>query len=60
MKEPKKFIRCKRCNRILKTEEAQIRGYGKYCYLKYLEQISAEKKHQINIFNVKNMEKVNE
>lgn len=31
-----KFLRCKRCNRILKKGEAQVKGYGPVCYQKYL------------------------
>lgn len=27
-----RYSRCKRCNRILKTELAQKRGYGDYCW----------------------------
>lgn len=30
--EEQKFLRCKRCNRKLKTELAQKRGYGDYCW----------------------------
>lgn len=38
MKKDTKYIRCKRCNRPLKTEEAQLRGYGTICYKRYLEE----------------------
>lgn len=30
--EEQKFLKCKRCNRKLKTELAQKRGYGDYCW----------------------------
>lgn len=32
-----RYIKCKRCNRPLKTEEAQILGYGPICYKKQQE-----------------------
>lgn len=38
MKDDIRFIKCKRCNRPLKSEEAQLRGYGPTCYKKYLEE----------------------
>lgn len=31
-----KFLRCKRCNRVLKKGETQVKGYGPVCYQKYL------------------------
>lgn len=34
----KKYLRCKRCNRILKSEEAKERGYGKICWEKHLKE----------------------
>ncbi len=49
MKKDTRYIRCKRCNRPLKTEEAQIRGYGTTCYKKYLEQVE---KHPKDLFNM--------
>ena len=27
-----RYIKCKRCNRALKTENAQLLGYGPTCY----------------------------
>lgn len=50
MVEPEKFIRCKRCNRLLKNDEAQVRGYGIHCYKKVL---SENKKEQPSLFNIK-------
>ena len=35
MVEKIKHTRCLRCNRILKTIEAQERGYGDYCWKIY-------------------------
>ena len=31
-KESRKFCRCLRCNRILKSEEAKEKGYGPKCW----------------------------
>ena len=28
----KKFLRCLKCNRILKTSISQSRGYGEFCW----------------------------
>lgn len=47
MGETEKFIRCKRCNRPLKTIEAQVRGYGAYCYKQHLKE---NIKKQPNLF----------
>ena len=30
--------KCKRCGRVLKTEESKERGFGEVCYEKYLNQ----------------------
>lgn len=30
--ENSNYIRCKRCNRLLKSQTAQQLGYGKKCY----------------------------
>lgn len=32
MEEPKVVSRCRRCNRILRTEDARQKGYGKFCW----------------------------
>lgn len=50
MKDDIRFIKCKRCNRPLKTEEAQKRGYGATCYKRYLEE---NKIPQRDLFTVK-------
>lgn len=52
--ESEKFIRCKRCNRILKSNDAQARGYGIHCYKKF---ISETKKEQPTLFNTKSSTK---
>lgn len=31
------YIRCKRCNRLLKSEEARQRGYGEHCWQIHLK-----------------------
>lgn len=54
MEEPKKFIRCKRCNRILKNSDAQIRGYGICCYRKFLKE---NRKEQLSLFTIKDKER---
>lgn len=50
MENNTKFIKCKRCNKPLKSVEAQIRGYGPVCYKKYLEEIKAPQK---DLFSMK-------
>lgn len=47
MENTEKYIRCKRCNRPLKTLEAQERGYGAFCYKQHLKENG---KHQPNLF----------
>ena len=46
MKESKKeeFARCKRCNRLLKTEENKKRGYGNHCWKIHLKLIKENSK----------------
>lgn len=44
-----RYRRCLRCNRILKTEKAQKRGYGSCCWKKYLEQNTTISKPLLNI-----------
>ena len=36
----KKYIKCLRCGRKLKTEEAKEKGFGKICWEKYRNDIS--------------------
>lgn len=38
MGKEEKYIRCKRCNKILKTSEAQNRGYGEHCWYIHLQE----------------------
>jgi len=38
MGEEPKYIRCKRCNRVLKSENAQYRGYGEHCWKIYTQE----------------------
>lgn len=49
MKDDIRFIKCKRCNRPLKSEEAQLRGYGPTCYKKYLEENKVAQKDLFTI-----------
>ena len=44
-----RYRRCLRCNRVLKTEQAQKRGYGSSCWKKHLEQNSTMSKLLLNI-----------
>lgn len=46
MDSKSRYIRCLRCNRILKTEIAQIRGYGNICWKKHLAN------NDLNLFNI--------
>lgn len=36
-------IRCKRCHRILKNEDAKLIGYGNTCYKKHLKEIERKR-----------------
>jgi len=54
MNKTDKYIRCKRCHRILRTPEAQARGYGKCCYNYFLAEC---KKEQYNLFDMKAVKK---
>lgn len=36
-------VRCKKCNRILKTQRAKERGFGDYCWKQYVEQYKSTK-----------------
>ena len=36
--EFKKFERCKRCGRKLKSKDSQLLGYGPGCYKKYMKE----------------------
>lgn len=36
-----KCLRCLRCNRILKTEEAKQRGYGDKCWIIHKKEMEA-------------------
>lgn len=42
----KHYTRCLRCGRKLKSEQAQIKGYGDICYKKL------QYNHTQNLFNV--------
>lgn len=46
MSDNLRFVRCKRCNRPLKTNEAQLCGYGPKCY-KIIIQEQKSKPHNI-------------
>lgn len=48
MKLGEKFTKCKRCNRKLKSLEAQTRGYGKYCFQIHLEELNRKQKNLID------------
>ena len=43
MEKEVKYIRCKRCNRPLKTEQTKALGYGPICYKKFQEDLSFKK-----------------
>lgn len=36
----KLYTHCKRCGRKLKNQDAQVRGYGKICYMKVQKPVS--------------------
>lgn len=44
-----RYLRCKRCHRKLKTEEAQKRGYGHYCFQQHLAEVNSKKVDLITI-----------
>lgn len=44
MEIERKYTRCRRCNRPLKSEKAQKRGYGGHCYQLHLADV--EKNHK--------------
>lgn len=37
-------VRCKRCHRVLKNNEAKLVGYGPSCYKKHLMEINNNRK----------------
>lgn len=39
MNSEKLYYRCLRCNRKLKTAQAQILGYGPCCYKKHIKEM---------------------
>lgn len=49
MKLNQKYLRCKRCHRRLKTEEAQKKGYGYHCFQLYLDERKKKSKNLIDI-----------
>lgn len=49
MKIGQRYLRCKRCHRKLKTEEAQKRGYGHYCFQLHLEESKKKSKTLLDI-----------
>lgn len=44
-----RFLRCKRCHRKLKTEEAQKRGYGHYCFQLHLAEMKNKSKTLLDL-----------
>ena len=52
MEEEVEYLRCKRCGRVLKSEESMKLGYGPMCYAKYIE-TKLKKKHLIR-YSIKN------
>ena len=42
------YLRCKRCNRLLKTESAQIRGYGASCWKKVDSETNKKNRDLLN------------
>lgn len=49
MKLNQRYSKCKRCNRKLKTEEAQKRGYGQHCFQLHLTEVKKRSKNLIDI-----------
>lgn len=47
----KRYLRCKRCHRKLKTVEAQIRGYGHHCFQLQLADARRKQKNLIDLAN---------
>lgn len=45
----KRYQRCRRCNRKLKTEEAQKRGYGPHCFQLQRQEARKRNKDLIDI-----------
>lgn len=45
----KRYDKCKRCNRKLRTEEARKRGYGTHCFLLHRQEIKKRSKDLIDI-----------
>jgi len=39
MDQDKELVRCKRCNRVLKTTEALSRGYGEHCWKLHIAEV---------------------
>lgn len=48
MSDNENVIRCKRCNKVLKSAEAQQRGYGTWCWRQYL----AEQQSKTSLFTI--------
>ena len=50
MGEEQEYIRCKRCNRLLRNDKARVRGYGDYCWKEHKK----ESRELINLFSAQN------
>lgn len=48
-KNYRRYMRCKRCHRKLKTEEAQKRGYGYHCFQMFLAEAKEKNKTLLDI-----------
>jgi hypothetical protein len=56
--EEKLYGRCKRCNRPLKTQEAQQRGYGPHCWLMHKQTKELNKPFLFKVGVVQQVERV--
>ena len=54
----KLYGRCKRCNRPLKTQEAQQRGYGPHCWLMHKQTKELNKPFLFKVGVVQQVERV--
>lgn len=47
--EKQEYIKCLRCNRVLKTAQAKKRGYGNHCWHLHQLEIEKNKKTMIDL-----------
>jgi len=51
MSDEQKYIRCKRCNRFLRSDKARARGYGDHCWKEYKK----ENRELVSLFSAQNV-----